>query len=141
MKSTNDRRTASFLALLLAAVGVSACSRTIEEDERFERRVEPCQPWCDVVMDDECGAGNTHFEDFDACIDHCTSPSSSNWGLREDGTDACFDEQSAFFACFETISCEERTDWFDLGHQNPNHPCSPAVEPLSDCVGTERENE
>ena len=120
--------TAVFLPML-----ATGCSRHIEEEEppvRFERRTEACIGWCEVKMDPDCGV-ETHFPDLEACIDQCTSEESVNWGLQPDGTDACFDEQVEYFACFDESSCEVRRQWFD--QSTTDHPCHPYLEILSEC--------
>lgn len=122
------------LALLVPAVIVS-CSRTIEEPPvRYERRTDSCETWCDVVMDRECGGANDNFADVDACVVHCTGEESLNWGLQEDGTDKCFDEQVAFHACFEDLSCELRRDWFTDLENRPEHPCRDPLDRVFDCT-------
>ena len=84
-------------------------------------------------MDRECG-GWARFRDLEACIDQCTSEESLNWGLQPDGTDACFDEQVEFFACFDDMSCEVRRQWFDNYNERADHPCRPYLEILFDCT-------
>ncbi|MBL4685954.1 MAG: hypothetical protein JKY37_15270 [Nannocystaceae bacterium] len=127
--------TAAFLALVTAA----GCSRDDLEDPpvRYERRTDACTGWCEVKMDPDCG-GQTGFADLDACIDQCTSNESINWELQPDGTDACFDEQVAFFGCFDNLSCEVRSDWFAHPSLKATHPCRAPLDTLFDCVGESR---
>ena len=121
------------VAAVLLPMLANGCSRQIEEEEppvRFERRTEACIGWCEVKMDRDCG-GLAQFPDLEACIDQCTSEESINWGLQPDGTDACFDEQVEFFACFDDMSCELRRQWFD--ETSTEHPCYPSLEIVFEC--------
>ncbi|MEM6991285.1 MAG: hypothetical protein AAF721_12325 [Myxococcota bacterium] len=122
-------------AMLLGLAVISGCSRDELNDPpvRYERRTDACTGWCEVKMDPDCG-GQTGFADLEACIDQCTSEESVNWGLQPDGTDACFDEQVAFFACFDDLSCDVRSDWFAEPPMNAEHPCRPFLDAVFECT-------
>ncbi len=134
--SPSHYRRLCLVTVVLLPLVAFGCSRRIDDEEspvRFERRTDACTGWCEVKMDAECG-GSTAFPDLDACIDQCTSEESVNWGLRPDGTDACFDEQVAFFGCFDDLPCEDRRRWFADSSENHSHPCRPIFDTVVTCL-------
>ena len=130
------------LAVLLLLAG---CSRTIEEEEPpvlVEHRVEPCRQYCEAMLSPECGraADTRPFPTVDDCIVACAAaePGGWEWGLQEDGTDACAEEWFVLADCMDGLSCEEQRSFFqrNMGDYPPGFACTDEFEARRHCFNT-----
>jgi hypothetical protein len=130
----------------VAALLVSGCSRTIEEDEPIElveHRILPCTQFCTPLQSDECGANPEDRVDRTAeeCVEDCAAEDPGGWGWQwarqEDGTDACAEEWAARAACIDALSCEDQQSYFTRQPAiDTDWPCMPQDKAATTCFYT-----
>lgn len=104
-------RRPTFPRALPFVLALTACGPQVEDEEEvrtFERRRPACEVFCGLVLDAECGSDVEIYEDEQECMDLCLSEDAEYWFLQEDGTDACGEEFTEYYACADASSCEEQ---------------------------------
>lgn len=129
--------TTKFVAILPLLFGLVACAPEAEEEEEavelFERRRETCELRCELLFEPECGAAEVPFTDENECTEQCMSEDATNWGLQEDGTDACAEEYSTLHTCMAGATCEEQFIIINDPAFASQTPCAGELTAMLEC--------
>jgi hypothetical protein len=117
-------------------LALGACGPQAPEEEEvrtFERRRPACEVFCGLVLDPECGSDVEIYEDEQECMDLCLSEDAEYWFLQDDGTDACGEEFTEYYACAAASPCESRWIITNVPAYIADTPCVETSEAYGDC--------